>query len=183
MARTPLRPDIAAAQSSAKFSLGSRREFKLLARMLSADEAVTAMAQCRYQGCFGLAVLTDTRFLFLSDGVIWKASEEIGLDRIVHVHWRTVFRVGSLTLHAGGAPLELTGFHGPGGPEILRGIRRHVAGKDRLDRQTRDGILAMAARFAPAPGPMPEPEPTLDVFPDELSGAYFLSDSELLPQA
>jgi hypothetical protein len=40
-----------------------------------------------------------------------------------------------------------------------------VAKKDRLERQARDGILAMAARFAPVPAP------------------YFLAaDPELLPQ-
>jgi hypothetical protein len=153
MARTPLRPDIAAARSSAKFSLGSGRELTRLEEMLSPEEVVSAMTQCRYQGCFGLAVLTDTRLLFLCDGVIWKISDDVPLDRVGLVQWQTVFGFGTMTVTVVGAPLQFTGITGPGGKAILAGLREHSARKDRLERETRDGILDMAAHFAPEPAP------------------------------
>lgn len=46
---------------------------------------------------------------------------------------------------------------------MLQGLRDHVAEKDRLDRQAREGILALAARFTP-----PAPAAVLPVFPDEV---------------
>jgi hypothetical protein len=51
------------------------------------------------------------------------------------------------------ARLQLTGIAGPGGQAVLRGLRAHLAENDRLDRQTREGILALIAAFAPAPAP------------------------------
>lgn len=174
MTVTDLRPDIAAARARAKFSLGSGRELRRLETLLSHDEAVAAMAQCRYQGCFGLAVLTDSRFLFLCNGVIWRVNEDLGLDRIAHVQWRTVFGIGTLTLHVGPVPLEFTGVSGPGGAAVVQGLRQSMAGRDRLDRQVREGILTLAADFAP-----PGPAAVLDSFPDEVPEAYFLTGSVL----
>jgi hypothetical protein len=153
MARTPLRPDIAAARTSARLSPGSGRELARLEDMLAADETVEAMVQARSQGCFGLAVLTDTRLLFICDGVIWKVSDDIALDRIGLVQWQTVFGFGTLTVHAAGAPLQFTGITGPGGAAVLRGLRAHLADKDRLERRSREGILALAAHFVPEPVP------------------------------
>jgi hypothetical protein len=153
MARTPLRPDITAARTSARFTLGSGRELARLQEMLAADEAVEAMVQARSQGCFGLAVLTDTRLIFLCDGVIWKVSDDIALERIGLVQWQTVFGFGTLTVHAAGAPLQFTGMTGPGGKAVLRGLSTHLAEKDRLERQAREGILALTAHFAPEPAP------------------------------
>jgi hypothetical protein len=151
MARTPLRPDIAAARTIAKLSPGSGRELTRLKEMLGADEVVDAMSQARYQGCFGLIVLTGTRMLFLCDGIIWKVSDDVPLDRIGLVQWQTAFGFGTLTVHAGGATLQFTGVTGPGGAAILRGIRAHLAEKDRLERQAREGIHALTSHFSPAP--------------------------------
>ncbi|WP_139187316.1 PH domain-containing protein [Pseudarthrobacter chlorophenolicus] len=169
---TALRPDIAAARANARFSLGSGRELRQLESVLSADETVSAMTQCRYQGCFGLAVLTDSRFLFLCNGLIWRAYEDISLDRITHVQWHTVFGVGTLTLHLGAVPLEFTGVSGPGGTAAVQGLRQNMAGRDRLDRQVREGILTLAAHFE-----SPAAAPALDSFPDEVPECYFLADS------
>ncbi|HSN36857.1 MAG TPA: hypothetical protein VLT34_10945 [Arthrobacter sp.] len=58
--------DIGEARGSARFSLGSSRELARLEEVLGAEETVAAMTQARYQGCFGLAVLTGARLLFLS---------------------------------------------------------------------------------------------------------------------
>jgi hypothetical protein len=131
MARTPLRPDIAAARTSAKFSLGSGRELAYLGTMLAADETVAAMVPCRYQGCFGLAVLTDTRLLFLCYGFIWKVSDDVPLDRIGLVQWQTIFGFGILTVHAGGAPLQVTSVYGPGGAGFGRRWRRRTGSSGR----------------------------------------------------
>lgn len=177
MAVTALRTDIAAARASARFSLGSGRELRRLEAVLSPDETVTAMTQCRYRGCFGLAVITDTRFLFLCNGVIWRVNEDICLDRIGLVQWHTVFGLGTLTVHVGAVALEFTGLSGPGGVAVAQGLRQHVAEKDRLGRQAREGILALAARFTPH-----APAAVLPGFPDEVPEAYFLAGSELLPQ-
>lgn len=151
MARTQLRPDFAAARTSARFTLGSGRELARLQEMLAADETVEAMVQARSQGCFGLAVLTDTRLIFLCDGIIWKVSDDIALERIGLVQWQTVFGFGTLTVHTAGAPLQFTGITGPGGTAVLHGLRAHLAEKDRLERQAREGILALTAHFAPEP--------------------------------
>jgi hypothetical protein len=153
MARTPLRPDITAARTQARLSPGNGRELARLDEMLGADETVEAMVQARYQGCFGLAVLTDTRLLFLCDGVIWKVSDDIALDRIGLVQWQTVFGFGTLTVHAAGAPLQFTGITGRGGAAVLRGLRAHLTEKDRLESQARESILALAAHFTPEPAP------------------------------
>lgn len=177
MAVTTLRPDIAAARAEARFSLGSGRELRQLNAMLAPDETVAAMAQCRYQGCFGLAVITGTRFLFLCNGVIWRVNEDIGLDRIGLVQWHTVLGLGTLTLHVGAVALEFIGVSGPGGACVVQKLREHVAEKDRLDRQAREGILALAARFT-----QPAPDPAISVFPDELPESYFRPDAELFPQ-
>lgn len=177
MAAPTLRPDISAARAGARFSLGSGRELRQLESMLSPDETVAAMAQCRYQGGFGLAVITDTRFLFLCNGVIWKVNEDIGLDRIGHVQWQTVLGLGTLTLHLSAVPLEFTGLSGPGGAAVVRELRRHLAENDRLDRQAREGTLALAARFTPS-----APAAALSYFADEVPEACFLTDPELLAQ-
>lgn len=177
MAVTPHRPDIAAARASAKFSLGSGRELRRLEQMLSADETVTAMTQCRYQGCFGLAVLTDTRLLFLCDGVIWKVTEDAALGRISHVQWRTVFGLGTLTVHVGAVPLEFTGVSGPGGTAVVQGLRRQVNETEQVSRKVLEGILAMATHVT-----APVPESGLDGFPDEVPESHFLLDAELLAQ-
>jgi hypothetical protein len=153
MARTPLRPDIAAARTSAGFSLGSGRELARLDEMFAADETVEAIVQARHQGCFGLAVLTDARLIFICHGLIWKVSDDIALDRIGLVQWQTVLGFGALTVHVAGAPLEFTGVKGPGGTAIVHGLRAHLAEKDRLERQARDGILALAAQFIHEPAP------------------------------
>lgn len=145
--------------------------------MLSPDECVAAMTQCLYQGCFGLAIITDTRFLFLCNGIVWRVNEDIGLDRIGLVQWHTTLGLGTLTLHVGAVPLEFTGLSGPGGAAVVQELRQQVAEKDRLDRQARESILALAARFAP-----PAPAARTSGFPDEVRGAYFLADPELLPQ-
>jgi hypothetical protein len=102
--------------------------------MLAADETVEAMVQSRYQGCFGLAVLTNARFVFLCDGVSWKVSDDIALERIGLVQWQTVFGVGTLTLHVAGAPLQFSSVYGPGGAAEVRGLRETVAKKDWLER-------------------------------------------------
>lgn len=153
MARTTLRPDITAARTQARLSPGSGRELTRLDEMLGVDETVEAMMQARYQGCFGLAVLTSTRLLFLCDGVIWKVSDDIALDRIGLVLWQSVFGFGTLTVHAAGAPLQFTGITGRGGAAVLQGLRAHLAEKDRLERKTQEGILTLAAHFTPAPAP------------------------------
>lgn len=171
MARTPLRPDIAAARSSAKFSLGSGRELSRLEEMLAADETVEAMVQGRYQGCFGLTVLTGSRLLFICDGVIWKVSDDIALERIGLVQWQTVFGCGTLTVHVAGAPLQFTGIAGPGGNAVVRGLRAHLAEKDRLEREARGGILALTAHFAP------------EAVPDDVSEVFGEEESEAEPLA
>lgn len=94
-------PRIATARAHAKFCLGSGRELRQLNAMLSPGETVAAMTQCRYQGCFGLAVIPDTRFLFLCNGVIWRVNEDISLDRISLVQWQTVLGLCTLTLQVG----------------------------------------------------------------------------------
>ncbi|GAA4034752.1 hypothetical protein GCM10023063_18670 [Arthrobacter methylotrophus] len=154
MARTQLRPDITAARTKARLSPGSGRELTRLEEMLGVDEAVEAMAQARYQGCFGLAVLTDARLIFLCDGVIWKVSDDIALERIGLVQWQSVFGFGTLTVHVAGTPLEFTGITGTGGGAVLRGLREHLAEKDRIERLTRESVLSLTARFKPEPAQM-----------------------------
>lgn len=178
MARTPLRPDIAAARTSARLSLGSGRELARLEEMLAADETVEAMTQARYQGCFGLAALTDARLIFLCDGVIWKVSDDIALDRIGLVQWQSVFGVGTLTVHAAGAPLQFTGIAGPGGKAVLCGLRAHLADKDRLEREARDGILALTAHFAPDTIPAGIPEGFGDHRPEDREDTAVAADPE-----
>lgn len=168
MARTPLRPDITAARNHARLSPGSGRELARLNEMLGADETVEAMAQARYQGCFGLAVLTGTRLLFLCDGIIWKVSDDIPLERIGIVLWQSIFGFGTLTIHAAGAPLEFTSVTGPGGAAVLRGLRAHLAEKDRFEHEARASLLALSARFTPEPAPAPAPAPA-PVWPDDLT--------------
>lgn len=171
MPRTPLRPDLDAAKKQAKFSLGSGRELILLEDMLAPDEGVEAMIQCRYEGCFGLAVLTGTRLLFVCDGFIWKSVDEFALERIGAVQWQTVFGIGALRFHVEGTVLEFSGIYGPSGPAMVKGLREHLADRDRVNVQARDSLIALAAQFVPAP------EPTV---PDESfrpAPAY-----ELLPQ-
>ncbi|MET4144218.1 hypothetical protein [Arthrobacter sp. UYCo732] len=177
MARTPLRPDIAAARARTKFSLGSGRELRHLAQLLTAGETVSAMTRARYQGCFGLAVLTDTRFLFLCHGFIWKVTEDISVDRISLVQWRTVFGVGTMTVHAGAVPLEFTGVRGLGGTAVVQGLRKQGAGRDVVDRKVREGILLIAEHVAAA-----APEAAMAGFPDEVRETYF-SGQELLTQS
>lgn len=158
MARTPLRPDIAAAQSRARIRVGIRRELSCLQGTLAAEETVSVMFMCRYRGWVGLAVLTDARLLVIADGMIWKMRDEVPLDRVSFVQWQTVFGVGALTVHAGGSSLEFTGIQGPAGQEAADTIREHLAGQDQLERQCRAGILALAANFAPNPAPVDDPE-------------------------
>ncbi|MBG0738971.1 hypothetical protein IV500_05980 [Paeniglutamicibacter antarcticus] len=163
MARTPLRPDIAVARMNARFSLGSGRELGRLEDLLTGDETVEAMVQGRSQGCFGLLVLTDARLLFVCDGIIWKVNDDVALARISLVQWQTVFGFGALTVHVAGTALQFTGLTGPGGTAILRGLRESLAEKDQLERQVREGLIALAAHFKPDPLP--------DSVPADLAGA------------
>lgn len=157
MARTILRPDVTAARSRAGISWGNGRELTALQNMLAGDEKVAAIVLCRYQGCVCLAAVTSERLIVVSDGIIWKVSDEVQLDAIRFVQWQTVFGIGSLTVHAGGRPLEITGMRGPAGKAITDRIREHLIGKARLERQARDGLVALTAHFAPEPVPAAEP--------------------------
>lgn len=153
MARSRLRTDINIARAHARLSPGSGRELARLQDLLGTDEMVEAIAQARYHGCFGLVVLTNIRLLFLCDGIIWKVSDTIPLDRIGIVLWQSVFGFGTLTVHVAGAPLQFTGITGRGGSAVLKGLRAHLAKKDDLELRTRESILALAAHIIPEPAP------------------------------
>lgn len=172
MARTPLRPDIAAARTNARFSLGSGRELGRLEDLLTGDETVEAMVQGRSQGCFGLLVLTDERLIFVCDGIIWKVNDDVALDRIGLVQWQTVFGFGALTVHVAGSALQFTGLSGPGGKAILHRLCNHLAEKDLLERRVREGLLALATQFKTGPVPDSGPAGFEDSMADPVADAH-----------
>ena len=163
MARPPLRSDIAAARTQANFYLGCRRELSRLEGSLDQGEKVKAMVQCRYQGCFGLAVITGTRLLFLCHGFIRKVSDDILLERIDLIQFRTVFGCGALTIHVAGSALEFRSVCGAGGRAVVQGLRQNLARRDRLDRWARTGVLSLAEQFAVEPATAP----ATAILPDE----------------
>ena len=102
-----IRPDIAAAKAAMATKVGGGREIKRLEDHLHTDETVKRMVVGRYAGKNGIITLTDRRALFIAEGRLGKATEDIPLDRITSVSWKSGMLLGSIEVHASGAKVEI----------------------------------------------------------------------------
>lgn len=103
------------------------------------------MAQCRYQGHYGLAVLTDARLIFLREGIFRRVLHELPLHKIDLVLWRSLFGFGTLTVLIAALPLQLTCIVGPGGAALLASLREQAAANHQLELSARSVLLSMVA--------------------------------------
>jgi hypothetical protein len=109
-----LRADISQAADRMGSPIGAKRELQELANHLAPGEQVIALVAGSHGPGNGLLVLTDSRVLFLFEGLIRKAFLDIKIPDITAVQWETAVNLGTITLLAGG-DIAVSGIDKDGG--------------------------------------------------------------------
>lgn len=157
------RPDIAAAASRMKWTLGGKREIKNLERHLLEREQVEELAQGTFTQNQGIVVLTNQRLLFLFHGFVNKRTEEFSLEAITAVEISKSLNIGTLRLRMAGNSCEITAV-------IAQDL-------DRMANAIRNRIKRRTDQAAPSPSVSDDPV-TLIKRLSELRDAGVLSDTE-----
>jgi hypothetical protein len=118
-----MRPDIAAAKSRMKVTLGSKREMKRLPEHLWEGETVAQMTGGTYGNGTGLVVLTDRRLFFFQDGVMSKKSEDFPFAKISSVQWSSGMMFGSIVIFASGNKAEISNVDKKDGKAMVDTVR------------------------------------------------------------
>jgi hypothetical protein len=81
-----------------------RNEPALLAGVLEEGEALFGMTGCLYAEYTWVLFVTDRRLLFLKQGALTPRKDELRLDRVLGVTWKSGFFFGALRLDTDGGP-------------------------------------------------------------------------------
>lgn len=92
-------------QAAAAFGKKSRQH---LSDTLPADEPVTAIVTGTLDGAVGVAALTDRRVIFVSKTLFKTTQRDFPLSRISSIEWDTGRAQGTIRIHSGGQPAEIT---------------------------------------------------------------------------
>ena len=149
---TELRPDIQSAKDRISTRMGAGREFKKLESYLWEGEVVDCVCVGQYGRGTGLLVLTNSRLLFLVDGMTGSTFEDFPLSKISSVQWSSGFVQGTLTVYASGNKAEITNVAKPDGPPLADKLRAILAGHTAP-------VASAPPMFAAAPPPPPPPPP------------------------
>lgn len=125
---TELRPDIQSAKDRISTRMGAGREFKKLESYLWEGEVVDSVCVGQYGRGTGLLVLTNSRLLFLVDGMTGSTFEDFPLSKITSVQWSSGFVQGTLTVYASGNKAEINNVAKPDGPPLADKVRAILAG-------------------------------------------------------
>ena len=140
--------------------MGAGREFKKLESYLWEGEVVDSVCVGQYGRGTGLLVLTNSRLLFLVDGMTGSTFEDFPLSKITSVQWSSGFVQGTLTVYASGNKAEINNVAKPDGPPLADKVRAILAGHTAP-------VASAPPAFAAAP-PSPPPPPTVPAgwYPD-----------------
>jgi len=116
------------------WTLGGRREIRLLHEYVGADETVSYIAQGAFGEHQGVAVLTDQRLLFIFNGWVNKQIEDFPLNRITAVNSNSGLATGTLIVHTGGAIAEISSIIKSDLKYFVAALRRHVAEPPTISR-------------------------------------------------
>jgi hypothetical protein len=145
-----LRPDIQAAKDRISTRMGAGREFKKLEGYLWEGEVVDCVCVGQYGRGTGLLVLTNSRLLFLVDGMTGSTFEDFPLGKITSVQWNSGFVQGTLTVYASGNKAEINNVAKPDGPPLADKVRAILAGHTAP-------VAPTTPAFAAPPRPTPPP--------------------------
>lgn len=120
------REDIAAAVARMGSKVGAGRELRELENELHAGEQVIALVAGRHGPGNGLLVLTESRTLFLFEGVVRKAVVDIPISEIATVAWETGINLGTIKILAGGE-VEVSGIDKDGGTVFVEALNEAKA--------------------------------------------------------
>ncbi|MEU4618521.1 hypothetical protein AB0G04_00885 [Actinoplanes sp. NPDC023801] len=116
-----LRADISRAADRMGSAIGAKKELNDLADHLAPGENVAALVAGSHGPGNGLLVLTDSRVLFLFEGLIRKAFVDIKIPDITAVRWETAVNLGTITLLAGGE-VSISGVDKDGGAFFVEAL-------------------------------------------------------------
>lgn len=125
--REVVRPDIAAAASRMKWTLGGNRELKKLHEHLYEDETVQFIAQGTYQTRQGIIVLTDARLVFLFHGIMGQILEDFPLGNITSVSSSAGPVTGKMIVHSAGNDAVISGILKADVQPLIAAVRAQVA--------------------------------------------------------
>ena len=175
---TELRPDIQSAKDRISTCMGAGREFKKLESYLWEGEVVDSVCVGQYGRGTGLLVLTNSRLLFLVDGMTGSTFEDFPLSKITSVQWSSGFVQGTLTVYASGNKAEINNVAKPDGPPLADKVRRSLPGtlrrshphhrpslRRRLPSASADGSRGLVSR-------RPEPHPSAVLGRCRVDGAH-----------
>ena len=160
-----LRPDIQAAKDKLRIRMGGGREMKKLPEHLWEGETVDTLCVGTYGRGQGILALTNTRLLFVQDGLTGGTTEDFPLDKISSVQWSKGLVGGTLTIFASGNKAEVKNVQNDDGKTIADRVRGIISG------HTTAGSAApptAPAASAPPPPPPPPPPPSVPAgwYPD-----------------
>ena len=158
---TELRPDIQAAKDRLRIRLGGGREMKKLPEHLWEGETVDTLCVGTYGRGQGILVLTNTRLLFIQDGLTGGTTEDFPLDKISSIQWAKGMVTGTITLFGSGNKAEVKNVNNDDGKAITDRVRGITAG------HTQAGS-AVRPTSAPGAAPPPPPPPSVPAawYPD-----------------
>ena len=141
---TELRPDIQSAKDRISTRMGAGREFKKLESYLWEGEVVDSVCVGQYGRGTGLLVLTNSRLLFLVDGMTGSTFEDFPLSKITSVQWSSGFVQGTLTVYASGNKAEINNVAKPDGPPLAdkalsQKLRAHGCEPRATHKRDKDG--------------------------------------------
>lgn len=122
-----LRPDIAAAKSKMRVTMGGGREIKRLTGHLWEGETVEQMTTGTYGKGTGLIVLTDRRLLFVQDGFTSKTSEDFPMEKVSSVQWSSGMMLGTIIIFASGNKSEIKNVNKDDGKELVDKVRHRLS--------------------------------------------------------
>lgn len=121
------RPDILAAGGDMLSHVGADREVANLESYLGPGERVRKMAGGRLSERRGIVVLTDTRVLFVFQGVMGSEVEDLPLTAITSVKTKSGALLGELEVYASGNAMEIEAINKDDLKEFEEALRADLA--------------------------------------------------------
>lgn len=116
------RDDIAAAAARMGSSIGARKELAGLEERLRPGEQVSALVAGRHGPGNGVLVLTDSRVLFVFEGLIREAEVVLPITEVTGVGWSTAVNLGTISVLAG-SEIEVAGVDKDGGEHFVKALK------------------------------------------------------------
>lgn len=146
--------------------MGAGRELKKLADHLWVNETVEMLCVGTYGRGQGLLTLTNTRLLFLFDGLVGGTSEDFPLDKISSIQWSKGMVMGTITIFASGNKAEVKNVNNDDGKAITDRVRAIISGQASAGLPQQSAPTPLSNQGPSSPPPPPPPGIPANWYPD-----------------